>query len=60
MRRAALATLLLALGVGPVAGPAVAERISDIRNTLHNLSVTGPAVRWASWCRPAWCWCSTA
>ena len=45
MRRAALATLLLALGVGPVAGPALAERISDIRNTLHNLSVTGPGER---------------
>ncbi|MEE8454974.1 MAG: hypothetical protein V3R90_09535, partial [Limibaculum sp.] len=45
MRRAALAILLLALGVGPAAGPALADRISDIRNTLHNLSVTGPAER---------------
>ena len=42
MRRAALATLLLALGAGAAAGPVLAGRISDIRNTKHNLSVTGP------------------
>jgi hypothetical protein len=38
MNRAALVALLMALCAGPV----LADRISDIRNTKHNLSVTGP------------------
>ena len=42
MGRDARAVLLVAHGIGPAASPAVAERISDIRNNLHNLSVTEP------------------
>lgn len=33
---------LALLGLAAVAAPAAAERISDIRNTKHNLSVSGP------------------
>jgi hypothetical protein len=42
MTRVALVALFLALCTGLAADPALADRISDIRNTKHNLSVTGP------------------
>lgn len=37
-----LAWILPALAAAALALPALADRISDIRNTKHNLSVTGP------------------